>query len=143
MAVGKLLTVGTLISSCAVLQSKQPYYGDETRLSYQRDAHPIITVARLMSRSTGANSVPKQDRDRHQKCVFFALERLNLGEECKWYSNKTSASGAVKVVHVYPSGSNMCHVFFSTLSMHNRTKRWQDTGCYSRINDRWHFIAKR
>lgn len=134
---------GTLISACTAVQPKSPYYGEETKLSHQSDANAIVTIMRVMSREANAYSVPKEDRNRHQKCVFFALEKLNLGEECRWHSNVSSTKGAVKVVHVYPSGSNMCHVFFSTLHVNNTHKRWQDTACYSRINDKWHFIAKR
>ena len=139
---GKLLMAGMLISSCASIQPDVPYYGETTKLSYSRDTNPISTIARIMSRKSNAYSVPREDRQRHERCVFFALEKLDLGEECKWFSNKTSTRGAVKVVSAYPSGSRTCYVFFSHLRVHSTTKNWQDTACYSNIDQKWVFIAK-
>lgn len=143
MGVGKLLTVGTLISACSTIQPATPYYGEETNLAHNRYTNPISTISRIMSRKADAYSVPKKDRHRHQRCVFFALEKLDLGEECKWYSNKTSARGAVKVVSAYPSGSRTCYVFFSHLAVNSSNKTWQDTACYSNIKKEWVFIAKK
>ena len=143
--VGKLLMAGTLIStvSCAAVQPDTPYYGSQTKTSYSRNPDVVHTIARLLNRRADAYSVPAEDRQRHERCVFFALEKLNLGEECRWYSNKSSTSGVVKIVSVYPSGHRMCHVFFTHLQVNRQTKNWQDTACYSSSTDDWTFIAKR
>ena len=143
--VGKLLMAGTLIStvSCAAFQPDTPYYGSQTKLSYSRNPDVVHTIARLLNRRADAYSVPAEDRQRHERCVFFALEKLNLGEECRWYSNTSSTSGVVKIVSVYPSGHRMCHVFFTHLQVNRETKNWQDTACYSSNTDDWTFIAKR
>lgn len=139
MVVGKLLTAGTLISLGACAHHYQAYYGEETtadRTGSKNFWHKI------MDKRADAYNIPIKDRDRHQRCVFFALDNLNLGETCKWVSPDSSARGEVKVVFVYPSGGKMCHVFFTQLDLPYTSKKWQDTACYSAVNNRWSFISK-
>ena len=130
---------GTLISINACSQHSQAYYGEETTANR---THTGNIWHRIMDQRADANDIPILDRDRHQRCVFFALDNLNLGEKCKWISPDSSARGEVKVVFVYPSGSKMCHVFFTHLSYNSVSQNWQDTACYDSINDKWHFVSK-
>ena len=136
---GRLLMAGTLISTGACAQHSQAYYGEETTSNRTNTGN---IWHRIMNNRADAGSIPLKDRDRHQRCVFFALDNLNLGETCKWISPDSSARGEVKVVFVYPSGSKMCHVFFTYLYTGRSTQKWQDTACYSAINNQWSFISK-
>ena len=138
MEVGKLLMAGTLISSSACSQHSQAYYGEEATANRTNTGN---IWHRIMNQRADANDIPILDRDRHQRCVFFALDNLNLGEKCKWSSPDSSARGEVKVVFVYPSGSKMCHVFFTSLYTSNSTKKWQDTACYNATNNMWTFVS--
>ena len=137
--VGKLLTAGTLISIGACSQYSQPYYGEETTANRTGTGN---IWHRIMDTRADAYNIPVKDRDRHQRCVFFALDNLNLGEKCTWSSPDSSARGEVKVVFVYPSGSKMCHVFYTNLQYRGQSQNWQDTACYSGINGDWHFKSK-
>ena len=139
MVLGKLLMAGTLISIGACSQYSQPYYGEETTANRTGTGN---IWHRIMDNRADAYNIPVKDRDRHQRCVFFALDNLNLGEKCTWSSPDSSARGEVKVVFVYPSGSKMCHVFFTNLIYNGKSNNWQDTACYSAINDKWTFISK-
>ena len=134
--------VGTLISVSSCSQYTNPYYGEETTANRTNTGNIWHKIIPKLEGSTDAYNIPINDRDRHQRCVFFALENLNLGEKCKWISPDSSARGEVKVVFVYPSGSKMCHVFFTHLSYNSVSQNWQDTACYDSINDKWHFVSK-
>ena len=139
MVVGKLLMAGTLISMSACSYHTQAYYGEETTADRTGTGN---IWHRIMDNRADAYNIPVKDRDRHQRCVFFALDNLNLGEKCTWSSPDSSARGEVKVVFVYPSGSKMCHVFFTHIEVKGKSKNWQDTACYSAINDKWTFKSK-
>lgn len=133
---------GTLISFLIGCTHNTPsYYGSETT---ENRTGTQIPFHQLFKSSLHANaySVPKQDRSRHQRCVFFALENLKLGEKCEWHSPNTSARGEVKVVQIYPSGHRYCHVFFTYLRYNGQDKKWQDTACWSPMENNWSFISK-
>lgn len=133
--------VGMLISTVSC-SHRQPYYGAETTADRTGTRNTITGLLFYKRQSENAMSVPNEDRDRHQRCVFFALEQLDLGEKCQWFSPTSGHSGEVKVVQVYPSGSKMCHVFYTTMYNNTIAKNWQDTACYSSINNKWHFISE-
>jgi len=139
---GRLLMAGTLISINACTQYSQPYYGAETTANRTNTGNVWHRIMPRLKGSADAYAIPLKDRDRLQRCVFFALENLNLGETCRWISPDSSARGEVKVVFVYPSGSKMCHVFYTNLQYRGQSQNWQDTACYSGINGDWHFKSK-
>ena len=134
---GKLLTAGMLISSC----SHSPYYGLQTEADNTRSSGNLF---RFLYNRLGSNaySVPSEDRDRHQRCVFFALEQLDIGERCKWANTTTNTTGEVRVVHVYPTASRICSVFMSSLQINGVHENWQDTACWSELDSKWRFISK-
>ena len=136
---GRLLTAVTLISLSAC--SSTPYYGEYTTAD---NYSPNVSMVSFFANWSKANAytIPKKDRDRHQRCVYFALEELDLGESCKWSSPDNSAKGEVKIVSIYPSGSGSCQQFFTTVWYKGKTKNVQDTACWYPNIGRWQFISK-
>jgi len=140
--VGKLLTVGTLTSLIVGCSYREPYYGYETTADRTNSRKNVVHLLFFQRQEHNALSVPKDDRKRHERCVFFALEQLDLGQKCKWFSNTTGHKGEVRVVQVYPSGSKVCHVFYTTLWHNTNSKNWQDTACYNALHDKWDWISE-
>ena len=138
--VGKLLMVVTLISLSAC-GATTPYYGNMTTADNFRQNKSVFDVAFNIGKAN-AYAIPAQDRQRHERCVYFALETLNVGEDCKWYSPNSSASGVVQVVRIYPSGSGSCQTFHTSLNYKGKTKNIQDTACWYPNIGKWQFISK-
>jgi len=134
--------IGLTAIGCST-QSATPYYGAETTANRTNTQGLWVhQLAEAMSGKANALSVATEDRDRHQKCVFFALEQLNLGEECVWKGDY-GASGIVQVTAVYPSGHKVCHIFFTTLTESDQdVKRWKDTACWDGNRERWSFVSE-
>jgi surface antigen len=140
MVVGRLLTAVTLISLTAC-GSTNPYYGQVTTASNMQHNKSLFDVAFNYGKTT-AYAIPAKDRERHERCVYFALETLPLGESCKWFSPDNDAKGEVKVVAIYPQGSGSCQVFHTSLWYKGETKNIQDTACWSPNIGKWQFVSK-
>ena len=134
--------IGLTAIGCST-QNATPYYASETTANRTgTQGLWVHQLAQAMSGKADAFDVPVEDRQRHQKCVFFALETLNLGEECVWHGT-SGAMGIVQVTAVYPSGHKMCHVFFTTMTESDQDmKRWSDTACYDGNRERWMFVSE-
>lgn len=128
---GKLLMVGTLISLAAC--GHQPYYADVSTASYINNNSAYTLLYNWGKHN--AYSVPGPDMQRHEKCVFFALDTLQAGEKCDWYSQQTSARGSVFVATV---DSNTCTTLFSTVWYRGEVKNFQERACLKGSN--WRFI---
>ena len=137
---GKLLMAVTLISLTAC-NSTGPYYGSYTTNQDYAPNRSVFDVIGNWGKAT-AYSVPAKDRERHERCVYFALETLDLGESCKWSSPDNSARGEVRVVSIYPSGSGSCQTFFTTLVYKGKAKNIQDTACWYPNIGKWQFVSK-
>lgn len=138
MAVGKLLTVATLTLTSAC--SHSPYYGEHTTADRTNTGNSLYGLIAEYGKAT-AYTIPKIDRDRHERCVYFTLENANLGESCEWHG-ESGARGIVKVVHVYPAGSGTCQVFLTTLWYKGKHNNIQDTACWSPVRQKWTFVSK-
>lgn len=132
--------VATLISITAC-GSTTPYYGNVTTSSHSQHNKSAFDVIANWSHAS-AYTIPKADRQRHERCVYFALETLPVGEGCKWYSPDTNASGEVKVVRIYPAGSGSCQTFHTSLNYKGKTKNIQDTACWYPNVGKWQFVSK-
>lgn len=136
---GKLLTAVTLISLTAC--GTTPYYGNMTTADNYGSNRSMFDVALNFGKAT-AYSIPHKDRQRHERCVYFALETLPVGESCKWFSTENDSRGSVRVVQIYPQGSGSCQVFHTTLFYKGKTKNIQDTACWSPNIGKWQFVSK-
>jgi len=114
------------------------YYGKDTVPINNNIFHNLATIT-----EDNAFSVPKDDRERHQRCVFFVLEETDNGETCHWVNHDTHTAGYVKVVYRYTTLDKVCHVFFTQLNTVYHNKHWQDTACWSPTNEQWTFVARR
>jgi len=126
---------GTLISAGC---STQGYYGYEAT----NDGSGYKGFLENLVGRHNSLSVSESDRQRHQRCVFFTLEQLSVGEPCIWHSPTTGARGEVQVMVVYEKYGRMCHEIFTTL-FDRGVKRWQDTACYSPVNKNWRWNMSR
>lgn len=132
MALGRLLMVGIAISATAC--ANDTYYGRISTTEHYIQTNSIYDVA-LNSLKHNANVVPYADRDRHQRCIFFALDSLNVGEVCNWYGN--DSKGQVQVVQIEP---NTCTTVFNTVTYNKKSKRWQDRACL--VGNNWEFFSE-
>ena len=123
MVLGSLLMGCLLISGCA----SNPHTGDNTAFS--------------SSPNFGAWVVPRQDRDQHEQCVYFALDNLFLGEKCDWYSSRGSARGRVEIVAHRQQGSGYCTSLFNSVFHGNIWRNWQQTAC-KQSNGQWRFVSR-
>jgi surface antigen len=138
-ALGSVLMALTLISGCA--SKNNSYYGSiSTAGSYQETNSTLATFLNLAKNS--AYSVPKQDRDQHESCVYFALENMNLGEQCDWYSKDGSTRGHVAVVSHRPQGSGWCTTLMNSVFHKGKWANWQDTACTSGAANQWRFVPR-
>jgi len=124
--------VATVISLTAC-QSHNPYYGQMSTGSNYGPPN-IYTVAFNFAKHT-AYSVPAEDRKRHERCVYFALDTLPTGQSCKWYGNKTNARGEVFVARVE---SNTCTTLMSTVWYKWKSKNFTDRACLK--GNQWKFF---
>ena len=135
--------LGLVAVGCSSQGKVGPYYGSQTTANRTGTNIWVHQIAEAIAGKADALDVPVRDRQRHQRCVFFALETLNLGEKCRWEGEDSGAWGEVQVTAVYPSGARMCHVFFTHLELEDGTKKnWDDTACYHQHRERWEFVSK-
>ena len=130
MVVGKLLMVG-IVTSLTACGASNSYYRNMSTAEYQ-NTNTVYDVVVNWSKHT-AYDVPTVDKHRHERCVYFALDTLNLGEECEWHGQ--GSSGMVRVVQIEP---NTCRTLFSSLYYKGRHKTWQESACYQR--GKWKFF---
>lgn len=138
MVVGSLLIASMLISGC---NTTRPYYGEMTTASNYSQPNSIVDVVANMTKAN-AYSVPRRDRDQHEQCIFFALDNMQLGERCDWYSNSSSANGTVQVVSHRPAGSGYCTTLFNTVFYKGKSNSWQDTACKRGAGNQWRFVSR-
>jgi len=134
--------IGLAVIGCS--RSAAPYYGSQTTANRsQTQGLWVHQIAQKLQGKANAFDVEVADRERHQRCVFFALEQLNLGETCVWHGPDTGDMGRVRVTAVYPMGPGMCHVFFTDLTHSGGSvKNWQDTACYNQNTEKWMFRSE-
>ena len=137
--VGSLLSLLCLISTGCSTQNQ--YYGQFTTADRTHSGNSLYHLLGNGIKNS-AYSVPRKDRNRHQKCVYFVLDNLDAGEGCTWYSPDNSAKGVVAIRMIYPQDSKMCHVLYNTVHYNGKHKSWQDTACYNAVRDKWTFISK-
>ena len=136
MVAGSLLIASTLISGCNTTGSS--YYGSlSTQTSYTETKSLVDVIAN--ARKYNAYSVPRADRDKHEQCVYFALDNMDIGESCDWYSS--SASGQISVVAHRPISNGYCTTLFNTVWYKGKTKNWQDTACKTGARQQWKFAG--
>ena len=138
------IAIAGIIGTGCSSRSAAPYYGSQTTANKSNTKGLWVhQVAQAIQGKANAFDVEPEDRERHQRCVFFALEQLNLGEKCVWNGPDTGDRGVVRVTAVYPMASGMCHVFFTHLATSGGgTKDWQDTACYNSSKENWNFISE-
>jgi len=117
------------------------YYGEmSTASNYKETQSAIGVVANLVKHN--AYSVPRVDRDKHEQCIFFALDNMELGERCDWYSNKSSANGTVQVMSHRPTGSGYCTTLYNTVFYRGKSNSWQELACKSGTGNQWRFVNR-
>lgn len=133
-----------LFATTSCSRSAAPYYGSQTTANRsQTQGLWVHQIAQKLQGKADAFDVEPEDRQRHQRCVFFALEQLNLGEKCVWDGPETGDRGVIQVTAVYPMGQKICHVFFTHLEMSGGDiKSWQDTACYNQFTEKWMFMSE-
>jgi len=139
MVTGNALMVLLLISGCANYDNS--YYGKLSVNPSNVKTNSILEItARLLK--DNAYSVPTEDRDKHEECVYFSLEHVELGESCSWYSSNGSTMGEVKVVSYRPQGSGYCVTLFNSIRHKGKWSNWQDVACTRSFRDEWKFVSQ-
>jgi surface antigen len=138
VALGSLLILTLLTSGCAT-SPRTPYYGEMSTASRYNSPKGIADIA-FNAFKHNAYSVPHEGRYKHQNCVFFALDNLNLGEECEWAT--TNAMGHVQVMSHYPAGSGYCTTLLNSVLYKGQTKTWKDTACVTGTGNQWKFVSR-
>lgn len=138
------IAIAGIIGTGCSSHSSTPYYGGQTTANKSNTKGLWVhRIAQSISGKANAFDVESEDRERHQRCVFFALEELNLGEKCVWNGPETGDRGTVRVTAIYPMASGMCHVFFTHLQTYGGgIKNWQDTACYKSSKENWVFMSE-
>lgn len=131
MALGRLLMAGIVISTAAC-SSNTPYYAQMSTAKY--DVPNSVYGLVYNWGKYNAYSVPTEDRERHERCVFFALDTLQVGEACDWAGPQTGASGKVMIATIDPNG---CHTLFSSVFYRGKSKNFQERACLR--NNKWNF----
>ena len=128
-----------LISGCNT--TRPDYYGEMTMAQNYAQPQSVFDVVANVTKAN-AYSVPRVDRDKHEQCIFFALDNMQLGERCDWYSNSSSANGTVQVVSHSPTGSGYCTTLFNTVFYRGKNNSWQDTACKQGAGNQWRFVGR-
>ena len=134
VALGSLLTLSFLISGCG---AHSPYYGEMSTAKSYTAPTSAITIATNMLKHN-AYSVPREGRYKHENCVYFALDNLDIGQNCEWAT--PSAIGNVQVIQHYPAGSGYCTVLLNSVYYKKDTRAWRDTACTDNTGKNWKFI---
>tara|TARA_B110000503_G_C7092663_1_gene390112 strand:- start:579 stop:920 length:342 start_codon:yes stop_codon:yes gene_type:complete len=100
----------------------------------------IVSYAYNISKHT-AYSVPSEGRQKHEQCIYFALDQLNLGENCEWATRY--ALGNVQVMSHYPAGSGYCTTLISSVRYKGKSKVWKETACATGTGNNWTFIGSK
>lgn len=133
-ASGLALILTVFISGCA----SDPYYGEMSTANHyntpRNAASYLYNIAKY-----DAYSVPKEGRQKHERCVFFALDELNTGEHCEWATR--NALGNVQVVSHYVAGSGYCTQLLSSVRYKGKSKAWKETACTNGPGNNWTFIG--
>jgi len=140
----KFAVIALVLFGTSCSRSAAPYYGSQTTANRsQTQGLWVHQIAQKLQGKADAFDVEPEDRQRHQRCVFFALEQLNLGEKCVWDGPETGDRGVIRVTAVYPMNQKVCHVFFTHLEMSGgNIKSWQDTACYNQFTEKWMFMSE-
>jgi surface antigen len=138
MALGSLLMVCILISGCA---SSNSYYGKISTANNYTDSPSMVGVLSNLF-VYNAYSVPRKDRDKHEQCVYFALDNLFLGEKCDWYSENGATHGQVKVVAHRKMSPGSCSTLYNSVYHKGNWKTWQDTACRNSATGQWRFVER-
>lgn len=131
---GFLLILTLLTSGCA----SDPYYGQMSTASHYQSPRNIPSYLYNVAKHN-AYSVPKEGREKHEQCVYFALDNLNIGQECEWATRY--AYGHVNVAAHYPAGSGYCTTLINSVRYDGKTKTWRDTACVDGTSNNWKFIG--
>ncbi len=140
VSITRLLTLGIVISLTACA-SHQPYYGEQSTADRTNTGNSFYGLLYNWGEAH-AYTIPKEDRNRHQRCVFFTLDKADPGQTCSWHGPDSGANGVVKLIGRYPQGGKVCHILFTNLTYRNKTKQFKDVACYSPVRDKWTFISK-
>ena len=134
LASGFLLTLIFLTSGCA---THEPYYGEMSTANSYNKPNSITDVAVNLIKFN-AYSVPYEGRQKHEQCVYFALDELNIGENCEWATRH--ALGNVQIISHYPVGSGYCTMLLSSVKYKGNSKVWRETACINGTGNNWKFI---
>lgn len=126
----------TLISGCS-----STYDAKMSTASEYQSGGSIIGVAFNMLEHTRYR-LPKIDRERHETCIYFALDNMHIGESCDWYSSNGSTKGKVAVVSHRPQGSGYCTVLFNSVYHKGIWKNWKDTACKTGAGNQWKWVPR-
>lgn len=126
-----------LISGCA----SNDYYGKLSTAPAYRNVDSVLDLAFNLGQHS-AYSVPKADRNKHEQCVYFALDTMSPGERCDWYSRNGSTQGHVKIVAVRPQESGYCFTLYNSVYHKGNWKNWQDTACNRGVNNQWEWVSR-
>jgi len=131
---GFLLTLTLLTSGCA----NGPYYGEMSTANNYQTPRSLSGLLFNIGKHN-AYSVPAEGRQKHELCVYDALDNLNIGEQCEWATRY--AYGHVQIVAHYPTGSGYCSVLLNSFEYKGDVVTWRDTACISGNSNNWKFIG--
>ena len=128
--------LGILISLSAC--ASQPYYGEMTTADRTNTGNSIYGLFYNWG-NANAYTIPKADRQRHQRCVYFALNKTQPGQTCSWHGPESGASGIIKLIGRWNQSDDKLDRKFDALTkeindLDNQVSELK--GSMSRINGR-------
>ena len=71
----------------------------------------------------------KDEKQKHQSAVFYALENVPNGVIVSWYSDQRLANGKVRIVHSYQISGGYCRTYQAYIKIKNKSKHMTNNAC--------------
>ena len=142
MALGKwlILSSSLFITACGTTTSVNKSISTDKSVShnYTHAGTGVEIFYNMVRHNMG--KLTKEDSEKQNKAVFFALDNLEEGKVVAWHNMKQDTHGFVKIVMSYPNGSGYCRVVFTQIKKKNKIRDFKETACRDVAYRGWQFI---
>ena len=142
MALGKwlILSSSLFITACGTTTSVNKSISTDKSVShnYTHAGTGVEIFYNMVRHNMG--KLTKEDSEKQNKAVFFALDNLEEGKVVAWHNMKQDTHGFVKIVMSYPHGSGYCRVVFTQIKKKNKIRDFKETACKDVAYQGWQFI---
>lgn len=142
MALGKwlILSSSLFITACGTTTSVNKSISTDKSVShnYTHAGTGVEVFYNFMRHNMG--KLTKEDSEKQNQAVFFALDNLEEGKVVSWHNVKQDTHGFVKIVMSYPNGSGYCRVVFTQIQKKSKIRDFKETACRDVAYQGWQFI---